>query len=674
MEMNNINQYAAFLEKRKTLADILDRSSAVIHDLNMSQFGQNLKQLAGKVDNDTFKIQVVGSFNNGKSTFINSLLGEYVLPAYSVPTTAVINEVKYDKEKRAVLYFRNPLPDRLPANIPEKALSHIEAHNRKDVPPLEIKYDEIEDYVVIPMDADMQEMLLESPYEKVELFWPLPLLENGVEIIDSPGLNEAEIRNKVTMDYLSKADAILFVLNAQAACSMQEMDFIRDNLKEQGFEDPFFVVNRWDCIPDREKPRLERFVNLKLGEFSTNKVYFISSLQALEAKEQQDNQKYQASGVAEFETRLSDFLTRQKGKAKLAQPARELKRILTNEALFKVIPQQRQMLNTSLDELRSRYEAAKPRLDALQLEKEQMLNKMQLRIEQCRTEFKRLLLHNSASLIDSITGWVDECQPTTTPGIIPSKAKITAMAQEISDYVAKKVEDNQHKWQHEVFLPLVEERAKAILDSIEADLSNLYDEIDTIKVEISGGAQALAQKDDVPLWERVTGAMGGFLLGGLGGAVTGSTSGLSKELAKSIVFNITGFLALYWIGALNPVTGIALIIGTILVGNPSKNITSKVKQSIVEELTKKVQADAEQNSEAAVTKIVEKLNAIVHTVKGAVNVEIDEAKKQVQTIIADMEKGKSAMDTREKTISRCEESIQQLNTELDALIFQLVEE
>ena len=34
MEMNNINQYAAFLEKRKTLADILDRSSAVIHDLN----------------------------------------------------------------------------------------------------------------------------------------------------------------------------------------------------------------------------------------------------------------------------------------------------------------------------------------------------------------------------------------------------------------------------------------------------------------------------------------------------------------------------------------------------------------------------------------------------------------------------------------------------------------
>ena len=101
------------------------------------------------------------------------------------------------------------------------------------VPPLEISYNEIEDYVVIPMGEDPKEMLLESPYEKVELFWPLELLKEGVEIIDSPGLNEATTRTRVTMDYLSKADAILFVLSADRLCSQDEMEFI-ENFKIDG--------------------------------------------------------------------------------------------------------------------------------------------------------------------------------------------------------------------------------------------------------------------------------------------------------------------------------------------------------------------------------------------------------------------------------------------------------
>lgn len=81
-------------------------SSDVIKYLNMSNYSDSLSKLSEKVNNDTFKIQVVGTFKNGKSTFINALLGSHVLPAYSLPCTAVINEVKYGKEKKAVLYFK----------------------------------------------------------------------------------------------------------------------------------------------------------------------------------------------------------------------------------------------------------------------------------------------------------------------------------------------------------------------------------------------------------------------------------------------------------------------------------------------------------------------------------------------------------------------------------------
>ena len=232
----NYNQYAKFKERQIELADMLNDSAEVISELNMNQFQENLKQLGMKVQNDTFKIQVVGTFKNGKSTFINSFLGEEILPAYALPTTAVINEVKWGEDKKAVIHFRNPLPEKLPSGIPEKAMAHMSKFNMQNIPPLEIPYDEIEDYVVIPFDKDPTEMLLESPYEKVELFWPLPLLKNGVEIIDSPGLNEHRTRTKVTMDYLSKADAILFVLNATQLCSQEEMRFIENNLKKEGEE------------------------------------------------------------------------------------------------------------------------------------------------------------------------------------------------------------------------------------------------------------------------------------------------------------------------------------------------------------------------------------------------------------------------------------------------------
>ena len=97
-------------------------------------------------------------------------------------------------------------------------------------------------------------MLMESPYDKLELFWPLELLKNNVEIIDSPGLNEHATRTKVTMEYLTKADAILFVLAADKLCARDEMEFIEKNMRKHGFDSVCFVVNRFDALRnDRDK-------------------------------------------------------------------------------------------------------------------------------------------------------------------------------------------------------------------------------------------------------------------------------------------------------------------------------------------------------------------------------------------------------------------------------------
>lgn len=673
----NHEELNKFRIQKEELGGMLSKASTVINELNMSSVGENLQKLSEKVNNDTFKIQVIGSFKNGKSTFINSLLGEEVLPAYALPCTAVINEVKYGEEKKAILHFRNPLPDKLPESISSKAMLHMKEHNMQDVPAIEVPYTEINDYVTIPMNMNATEMLLESPYEKVELFWPLDMLKEGVEIIDSPGLNEAATRTKVTMEYLSKADAILFVMNAQALCGLSEMDFIENTLNASGFNDIFFVVNRWDCIRNREREDMKKFAHLKLDQYTTNEIFFVSAQDALDGELDNDKELYNGSGMPDFTAALTEFLTKDKGKIKLSQPARELKRILNNEALYKVIPSQRSMLDGSLNDLKERYEKAKPQLEALKTKKEQIITKINLRIEQSKHEFRRAVLRNSISITEMIPAWIDEYTPTTKIGgfFTPNEEDVNKVVNEFAAHVQTKIEELQNAWKKDVLIPLAEDKSHSIFESAEMDLSNFLQEIDSIRINISGGHSTVSV-EEVPVWERIGGAVAGFLGGGLGGAISGGATGLSKELAKSIAVNIGGAVLLSLLGWFNPFTAIVLIAATVLTGLTSKEekTIKEIKNKVTNEFVNQISNNAEDDSNAIVDNIAKELAKVSNGISKALNLEIEQVEKEVNDIISEMSKGQENVTARKKVIASCETKIREISTELDAFTFELLEQ
>lgn len=659
---------------RERLGGMLSDASEVINELNMSSASENLDKLNKKVNNDTFKIQVIGTFNNGKSTVINSLLGEEVLPAYALPTTAVINEVKYGENKEAILYFRNPLPENLPASLSVKALDHMKKHGMKNIPPLRISYTEIEDYVVIPMGEDPKEMLLESPYEKVELFWPLPMLKEGVEIIDSPGLNESDTRARVTMNYLSKADAILFVLAADHLCSQNEMEFVEDYLNAYGFTDPFFVVNRFDLIKEHEKERVIKFAEMKLAGFTTNPIYCISAEKALNGVVKHDEVLIEESRITPFVTHLTNFLTKDKGKIKLSQPARELKRILNNEALYKVIPSQRAMLDSSLDEVKARYDAAKPQLEMLKSKKQQMIAKLQLRIEQSKNEFKRATYRNTVTVAEMVPGWIKEYTPQNRLGLIPTKSKIVAVVTEISEHITSKIEEQQKTWKNEVMLPLVKERSEYIFDSTEQDLTKLYSEIDTITIQVSGNLGVAPVP--VPLWQRIVGFGAGTLLLMPDLAIAGGLNGITKELAKNvgIVIGTEALLGLF-IGFMNPFVLVGGIVAAILGGNfTSDAAMKKIKNMLGEAIVSKVSENAYEGATKTSETIVSILMDIANDISSAVDNEISQTEQLVTGIIDEMQRGQANIDARKQVINSCETKIKAISTELDAFTFELIEQ
>ncbi|MDJ0737371.1 MAG: dynamin family protein [Nostocaceae cyanobacterium] len=199
--INTHKQYEIFKKRRQHLLDLIQRQLDVLESLDMKVEAETIDKLQKRLKLDSFKVLVLGEFKRGKSTFINAMLGDEVLPAYAKPCTAIINEVKWGDYNRAVLHYK-------PESDGTVKL------------PIEIDVKDIEKYVVIKDDVGE---IQESPYDKVELFWNLPLCKDGVEIIDSPGLNEHDIRQKVTTDYLSTVDAILFVMSCEVLASKSEI-------------------------------------------------------------------------------------------------------------------------------------------------------------------------------------------------------------------------------------------------------------------------------------------------------------------------------------------------------------------------------------------------------------------------------------------------------------------
>jgi GTPase SAR1 family protein len=195
--------------------------SPVIADLNTAS--QNLSS-------EVFRLLVLGDMKRGKSTFLNALMGENLLPTDVNPCTAVLTILRYGPEKRVTVHFND---DRAPETLSFEAFKQ-----RYTIRPDQAKKLEDEGTLAFP-NVD---------YAVVE--YPLALLEKGVEIVDSPGLNDTEARNQLTLDYVNSCHAILFVLSATQQFTLSEQRYLDNYIKDRGLT-VFFLINAWDEIQNR---------------------------------------------------------------------------------------------------------------------------------------------------------------------------------------------------------------------------------------------------------------------------------------------------------------------------------------------------------------------------------------------------------------------------------------
>jgi nucleoside 2-deoxyribosyltransferase len=197
---------------------------------------------------------VLGEFKRGKSTLINALLGEELMPSGVLPVTAVTTELGYGEPGATVVYLDGATEELGPGDLAEYV---TEARNPAN----------------------------ERRVARVEARVPADLLLPGAVLVDTPGLGSVFRHNdQAATRAFVEADGAILVLSADAPLSETERQLLAALADRQA--PTFFVLNRVDHLSPAERDEVSRFVTETVaGELGhKERLWCLSARGALSAR------------------------------------------------------------------------------------------------------------------------------------------------------------------------------------------------------------------------------------------------------------------------------------------------------------------------------------------------------------------------------------------------------
>ena len=304
--------------------------------LGLTRHIRTLKSTAEQLQQGTYRIVVLGEMKRGKSTLINALVGEALLPSDVNPCTALLSLLRHGAERQVTLHYNDGKS------------------------PKAIDFDTFRsEYTISPDEARQLETNAFPDISHVVIECPTPLLASGLEIVDTPGLNDTEARNQQVLSYLNEAQAAVFVMDAVQPITLDERRYLRNYVQSREL-DCFYVINGWDRIgaslvdPDdgsalaEAEQRQRQVFTQSLPEGAT--WFEMSALTAL--RQRRRGESLTGSGVDNFLTALNSFLTQKRGHVELKRAAKLAHRAYSavQETVARRIP----LLDEDLSELQQR--------------------------------------------------------------------------------------------------------------------------------------------------------------------------------------------------------------------------------------------------------------------------------------------------------------------------------
>ena len=339
-------EFAAYSMWRKGIVDaICDyRSWLNEQELNDMQTDQRIHQVLERLREDKLNVAFVAEFSRGKSELINAIFfagyGKRLLPSSAGRTTMCPTELLYDPSKPPSLQLL-PIETRLSDATTTEYKRYAEEwkvfefsidSNDSMVEAFKqvsrtkkVTKEEAQRYGLYdPDNADDSLNLnkdgsIDIPCWRYAMInFPHPLLEQGLVILDTPGLNAIGTEPELTLNMLPNAHAVLFILSADTGVTKSEIDVWRQFISGTRWKQKgrLAVLNKIDGLWDDLKTEAEIdaeitkqiSVSAELLNLEKNQIFPVSAQKGLLAKVNEDSALLARSRVMALETALSDEL------------------------------------------------------------------------------------------------------------------------------------------------------------------------------------------------------------------------------------------------------------------------------------------------------------------------------------------------------------------------------
>jgi small GTP-binding protein len=437
----------AFFGKRDEVVAALRGLSEVAGALGTKSLQDRIDRgLVRKLEEDRFHLVVVGEFNHGKTTFVNALLGEHVLPVGVTPTTAAIHHIRWAEHPEALV---------------------VSTGGEKRV----IPFDDAKSFAVGGT----------APAENVdylEIGYPAVLLKERILLVDTPGVNDLSLqRADITYSYIPRADAVLFLLDAGQILKESERVFLNDKLLKASRDKIVFVITKWDLLSGDEPREALAYAKNHLSTLVREPVVFpVSAEKALAGD-------VASSGLEPLVAYLTRFLAEERGRILLDNSLGE--GLGVAQLLSKGVDARRRSVLMKTEEIDRRIAA---------LEKD--LTGQAGTIEQRRIQIREDITAIKTGARKDLDRFVDDVN-RQLPNVIDS-----AKAQDLRQYLPSFLEDAFKQWAENetkeiaVQLELCAEKtvalvrddardsARRVATALGSDLRRLDVQVDTMRYDV----------------------------------------------------------------------------------------------------------------------------------------------------------------------------------------------
>lgn len=535
----NYGSYAAFKQTVSELTDCLYQLKEYSEELDLNNTAKSIGDTIEKVANEHFEVAIVGEFKRGKSTLINALLGEEVLPADVLPATATLNRVTYSESPYVEVEYKNGESER-------------------------VDIDKLADYVTkLSYESEKRA----ETVKQATVYYDTAFCKNNVDIIDTPGLNDDEQMTNVTLSILPEIDAAVFVISANSPFSQFEKEFLEKKMLTSDMGRIIFAVNCFGTFSKEDEDRIVETVEKRIGSYVMEKakmvmgenskefavykrkigkpkVIGVYAKKALMAKESHDDEMLRESNFPTFESVLETMLTKERGSITLQILANKI--ISSGSEIINSIVIRENSLMMETDEFMDKYQAAIEEIDEIRTKK--------------RAEFVRIndaankVFENLQPILDGYWTQIEETAmqviddyPMSGEDLKRDKLKIvySKMTERIKENIENRAQLICEQIQNEINVALSDEaeRLQSFEDEFFASVARIQ-EMFAVPQKHTRNGGVVDQIISVAIGSVGTGGLFiGFREAGIKGALLGGAAGFAG-------FYATFYAAVYLAGVL----------------------------------------------------------------------------------------------------------------------------